>query len=64
VSQSTPEHVIAIVALHRAVDRLLADAEEVRQKREDLNRLLRDIPLPEDRRPEPTAPRKGVRPHG
>jgi len=37
---ATPEQIIAHVGLFRAVDRLLADADEVRRARAELARLL------------------------
>lgn len=39
---STPDRIIAHVDLLRAVDRLLAQADTVREKREALNRSLSD----------------------
>jgi len=37
---ATPEQIIAHVGLLRAVDRLLRDADEVRQRREALAKLI------------------------
>jgi hypothetical protein len=44
MSRSTPEQIIAHVALLRAVDRLLEQAQVVRQRRETLERLLTPAP--------------------
>jgi hypothetical protein len=40
MSRTTPDQIIAHVDLLRAVDRLLTDAQIVREKREVLDRLL------------------------
>jgi hypothetical protein len=40
MSRATPDQIIAHVDLLRAVDRLLTQAEVVRQKRDALERLL------------------------
>jgi DNA-binding phage protein len=37
---ANPDHIIAHVALLRALDRLLSDAEDVRVKREALEKAL------------------------
>ena len=42
MSRATPDRIIAQVDLLRAVDRLLMQAETVREKREALDRLLDD----------------------
>ncbi len=44
MSQATPEQIIAHVDLLRALDRLLTQAEVVRQKRDALERLLPSSP--------------------
>jgi hypothetical protein len=49
MSRTTPDQIVAHADLLRAVDRLLAQAEAVRAKREALDRLL--FPNPEDHRP-------------
>ncbi len=40
MSRATPDQIVAHIDLLRAVDRLLADAEVVREKRDTLERLL------------------------
>jgi len=40
MSKTTPDQVIAHVELLRAVDRLLTDADTVREKREAIHRLF------------------------
>lgn len=47
MSRNTPDQIIAHVALLRAVDGLLAQAETVRQKRDRLNRLLSEADSPD-----------------
>lgn len=42
-----PDTILAHVALIRAVDHCLADAEELRQWREELARLTRQTPAPD-----------------
>ena len=42
MSRATPDQIIAHVDLLRAVDRLLEQAEAVREKRETLEQLLTD----------------------
>jgi hypothetical protein len=49
MSRATPDEIIAHADLLRAVDRLLMEAQTVREKRETLDRLLF---------PEPTTPRR------
>jgi hypothetical protein len=44
MSRNTPDQIIAHVDLLRAVDRLLEQAQVVRQKRETLERLLTTDP--------------------
>jgi hypothetical protein len=39
-TNANPDQIIAHVALLRAVDRLLTDADEVRERREELERLI------------------------
>jgi hypothetical protein len=40
MSRATPDQIVAHVDLLRSVDRLLAQADVVRRKRDDLDRLL------------------------
>jgi hypothetical protein len=55
MSRATPDQVIAHVELLRAVDRLLVQAETVREKREALDRLLPDSDADQSQRQEETA---------
>ena len=48
MSRNTPDQIIAHVDLLRAVDRLLEQAQVVRQKRETLERLLTNDPSDND----------------
>ena len=58
MSRTNPEQIIAHVDLLRAVDRLLAQADTVRAKREALDRLL---PEPTDTRGRQAANKEGTR---
>ncbi len=58
MSRSTPDRIIAHVDLLRAVDRLLTQANTVREKREVLDRLLSD---PTDNRAQRTTSSTGGR---
>jgi len=53
MSRATPDHIIAHVDLLRAIDRLLSEAETVRQKRYALNRLLSEREKKTTNRPRP-----------
>jgi hypothetical protein len=58
MSSANPDQIVAHVDLLRAVDRLLTDAEVVRQKREVLDRLLSSEPTEGDR-PDTARDKKG-----
>jgi hypothetical protein len=63
-TRPSPDLILAHVQLLRAVDGLLSQAEVVRQKREDLDRLLSGPPA--DPRPSdaPVRPCRREVPHG
>jgi len=59
MSRATPDQVIAHVELLRAVDRLLVQAETVREKRKVLDRLLPDSDADQSQQQEEAARRAG-----
>jgi hypothetical protein len=59
MSRTTPDQIIAHVELLRAVDRLLAQAQIVREKRDTLDRLLAESGPPDSKDASTATARKG-----